>query len=101
MHLVIYGALAIAFACVLVAKWSVIQMTREINRLALPGGESLVRERVSQWRWWLNSRDRRVWKVYRSLQPYSRLRWVYPGSLAVAGVVILAAVLVSAHAGVQ
>ena len=98
VHAVIYSALLIALVCVCVGKWSVIKMTREINRLTLPGGERLVREQVSQWRWWLNSRDRRVWKVYRSLQPYSRLRWVYPGALLAAGAVILAAVLVSAHA---
>lgn len=103
LHVVIYSALVIALICVFVSKWSVIQMTREINRLALPGGERLVRERVSLWLWWLNGRDRRVWKVYRSLQPYSGLRWVYPGSLVVAGLLILAAMLVSAHVpgGVQ
>ena len=102
VHGVIYCALVIAFACVCFAKWSVIQMVREINRLALPGGELLVRERISLW-WWPGYKDRHVRKVYRSLQPYSRLRWVYPGSLVMAGLVILAAVLVSAHApgGVQ
>lgn len=103
MHLLIYFALAIAFVLVNVAKWSVVKMTLEINRLALPGGESLVGERVSLWRLWLNSNDRRVWKMYSSLQPYSGLRWVYPGSLVGAGLVILGAVLVSAHVpgGVQ
>ena len=102
MHLLIYSALAIAFGCVCVAKWSVIQMVREINRLALPGGELLVRKPMSLW-WWPGYKDRHVRKVYRSLQPYSSLRWVYPGSLVVAGLVILAAVLVSAHVpgGVQ
>ena len=102
VHLVIYGALVAAFVFAIVAKWSVVRMVREINRLALPGGERLFREGVSLW-WWPNYKDRRVLKVYRSLQPYSRLRWVYPGSLVVAGLVILAAVLVSAHVpgGVQ
>jgi hypothetical protein len=98
VHGVIYGALAIALACVCVAKWSVIRMVREVNRLALPGGERLIRERMSLW-WWPGYKDRHVLKVYRSLQPYSRLRWVYPGALAIAGLVILAAVLVAAHAG--
>jgi hypothetical protein len=102
VHGVIYGALAIAVVCVCVAKWSVIQMVREVNRLALPGGERLVRERMSLW-WWPGYKDRHVRKVYRSLQPYSRLRWVYPGSLVIAVLVILAAVLFAAHApgGVQ
>ena len=102
MHGVIYGALAIAVACVCVAKWSVVQMVREINRLALPGGERLIAKPMSLW-WWPGYKDRHVRKVYRSLQPYSRLRWVYPGSLLIAGLVILAAVLVAAHApgGVQ
>lgn len=102
VHLVIYFALAIAFVLVNVAKWSVFQMTREINRMALPGGERLVQEPVSLWSLWSNSRDRRIWATYRSLQPYSRLRFVYPGSLLFAGLVIVAAVLVAAHApGVQ
>jgi hypothetical protein len=101
-HALIFGAIAIDFAFAIVAKWSVVRMVREINRLALPGRERLFREGVSLW-WWPNYKDRRVLKVYRSLQPYSRLRWVYPGSLVVAGLVILAAVLVSAHVpgGVQ
>ena len=102
VHGVIYGALAIAFVFAIVAKWSVVRMVREINRLALPGGERLVRERMSLW-WWPGYKDRHVRKVYRSLQPYSRLRWVYPAALVMAGLVILTAVLVSAHApgGVQ
>jgi hypothetical protein len=102
VHGVIYGALAIAVVCVCVAKWSVIQMVREVNRLALPGGERLVRERVSLW-WLPGYKQRNIRKVYRSLQPYSALRWVYPGSLVIAGLVVLAAVLVAAHApgGVQ
>jgi hypothetical protein len=102
VHGVIYGALAIAVVCVCVAKWSVIQMVREVNRLALPGGERLVRERMSLW-WWPGYKDRHVRKVYRSLQPYSRLRFVYPGSLVIAGLAILAAVLFAAHVtgGVQ
>ena len=102
VHLVIYCALAIAVVCVWVGEWSVIRMVREINRLALPGGERLVRERVSLW-WLPGYRQRHIRKVYRSLQPYSGLRWVYPGSLVVAGLVILAAVLFAAHApgGVQ
>ena len=100
VHLVVYSALIITFVLVNVAKWSVVRMTREINRLALPGGELLVRERLSLWGLWLNGRDRRVWKAYRTLQPYSRLRWVYPGSLVGAGLVILAAVLVAARVGV-
>jgi hypothetical protein len=77
-------------------------MVREVNRLALPGGERLVRERMSLW-WWPGYKDRQVRKVYRSLQPYGRLRWVYPGSLVMALLVILAAVLFAAHApgGVQ
>jgi hypothetical protein len=102
MHGVIYCALAIALVCMCVAKWSVIKMVREINRLALPGGERLIRERMSLW-WWPGYKDRHVRKVYRSLQPYSSLRWVYPGSLLMACLVILAAVLVAAHApgGVQ
>ncbi len=102
VHGVIYGALAIAFVFASVAKWSVIQMVREVNRLALPGGERLVRERMSLW-WWPGYKDRHVRKVYRSLQPYSGLRWVYPGSLLMAFLSILAAVLLSAHVpgGVQ
>jgi hypothetical protein len=102
VHAVVYSALAIALACVCVAEWSVIQMVREINRLALPGGELLVRERISLW-WLPGYQQRHIRKVYRSLQPYSGLRWVYPGSLVMAGLVILAAVLVAAHApgGVQ
>ena len=102
VHGLIYSALVIAFGCVCVAEWSVIQMVREINRLALPGGELLVRERVSLW-WLPGYKQRHIRKVYRSLQPYSSLRWVYPGSLVVAGLVVLAAVLVSAHVpgGVQ
>jgi hypothetical protein len=97
VHLVIYGALAIALICAIVAKWSVVRMVREINRLALPGGERLVRERMSLW-WWPSYKDRHVRKVYRSLQPYSRLRFVYPGSLLIAFLVTLAAVLFAAHA---
>lgn len=102
MQALIYSALAIAFICVCVAKWSVVQMVREIIRLALPGGERLVREPMSLW-WWPGYKDRQVRKVYRSLQPYSRLRFVYPGSLLFAGLVILVAVLVAARApgGVQ
>ena len=102
VHGVIYGALVIAVACVCVAKWSVIQMVREVNRLALPGGERLIGKPMSLW-WWPGYKDRHVRKVYRSLQPYSRLRWVYPGSLVMAFLVILAAVVVVAHApgGVQ
>jgi hypothetical protein len=102
VHVVIACALAIAFASVCVAKWSVIQMVREVNRLALPGGERLVRERMSLW-WWPGYKDRHVRKVYRSLQPYSRFRFVYPGSLLMAFLVTLAAVLFAAHAsgGVQ
>jgi hypothetical protein len=102
IHLVIYCALAIAFVFAIVAKWSVVRMVREINRLALPGGERLFQEGVSLW-WWPNYKDRHVLKVYRSLQPYSRLRFVYPGALAMAGLVILAAVLFAAHVpgGVQ
>jgi hypothetical protein len=101
-HLVIYCALAIAFVFAIVAKWSVVKMVREINRLALPGGERLIREPMSLW-WWPGYKDRHVRKVYRSLQPYSRLRFVYPGSLLIACLVILAAVLFAAHApgGVQ
>jgi hypothetical protein len=96
MHLLIYSALAIAFICVCVAQWSVIQMVREINQLELPGGERLIRQRMSPW--WLPSyRQRYIRKVYRSLQPYSNLRWVYPGSLLTAGLVILIAILVAAH----
>ena len=102
VHGVIYGALAIAVVCVCVAKWSVIHMVREINRLALPGGELLVRKPMSLW-WWPGYKDRHVRKVYRSLQPYSRLRFVYPGSLLMAFLSVLAAVLFAAHApgGVQ
>ena len=103
VHLTIYSAMAIAFVCVCVGQWSVIKMAQEINRLELPGGERLIRGRMSLW-WALTShRQRHIRKVYRSLQPYSRLRWVYPGSLVIAGLVILAAVLVSAHVpgGVQ
>jgi hypothetical protein len=102
VHGVIYGAVAIALIFAIVAKWSVVKMVREINRLALPGGERLIHKRVSLW-WWPGYKDRHVRKVYRSLQPYSRLRWVYPGSLVIAGLVILAAVLFVAHApgGVQ
>ena len=83
-------------------EWSVIRMVREINRLALPGGELLFRERVSLW-WLPGYKDRHIWKVYRSLQPYSGLRFVYPGSLLMAFLVILAAVLFAAHVpgGVQ
>jgi len=99
---VIYGALAIAFVFAIVAKWSVVRMVREINRMALPGGERLVRERMSLW-WWPGYKDRHVLKVYRSLQPYSRLRFVYPGSLLMGLLSILAAVLFAAHVpgGVQ
>jgi hypothetical protein len=102
VHLVIYCALVIAFVSVCVAKWSVIQMVREVNRLALPGGERLIREPMSLW-WWPGYKDRHVRKVYRSLQPYSRLRFVYPGSLLMALFLILAAVLFAARAsgGVQ
>ena len=102
MHALIYSALAIAFVFAIVAKWSVVRMVREINRLALPGGERLFREGVSLW-WWPNYKDRRVLKVYRSLQPYGGLRFVYPGSLLMAFLSILAAVLVGAHVpgGVQ
>ncbi len=102
VHLVIYCALTTVVVCVSVGEWSVIRMVQEINRLALPGGELLVRERVSLW-WLPGYRQRHIRKVYRSLQPYSGLRWVYPGSLVVAGLVILAAVLFAAHApgGVQ
>jgi hypothetical protein len=102
VHVVIYCALAIAFVFAIVAKWSVVRMMREINRLALPGGERLFREGVSLW-WWPTYKDRRVLKVYRSLQPYSGLRFVYPGSLLIAFLSILAAVLFAAHApgGVQ
>lgn len=101
-HLLIFCTLGIVLVCTSVSKWSVIKMTREINRLALPGGERLLNSKISLL-WWPNYKDRRIWKMYRSLQPYSGLRWVYPGSLVVAGLVILAAVLVSAHApgGVQ
>jgi hypothetical protein len=101
-HGVIYGALVIAFVCACVAQWSVIKMAREINRLALPGGELLIREPVSLW-WMPNYKARHVRKVYRSLQPYSGLRFVYPGSLLMALLSILAAVLFAAHApgGVQ
>ncbi|HEY5381186.1 MAG TPA: hypothetical protein VIJ65_02965 [Acidobacteriaceae bacterium] len=97
VHGVIYCALAIAVASVCVAKWSVVRMVRETNRLALPGGERLIRERISLW-WWPGYKDRHVRKVYRSLQPYSRLRFVYPGSLVMACLSILAAVLFAAHA---
>jgi hypothetical protein len=97
VHLVIYCALAIALIFAIVAKWSVVRMVREINRLALPGGELLVRDRMSLW-WWPGYKDRHIRKVYRSLQPYSRLRFVYPGSLLIAFLVILAAVLFAAHA---
>ena len=102
VHAVFYGALAIAFGFAIVAKWSVVRMVREINGLALPGGERLFREGVSLW-WWPNYKDRRVLKVYRSLQPYSGLRFVYPGSLLMAFLSVLAAVLFAAHApgGVQ
>jgi hypothetical protein len=102
VHLVIYCALAIALVFAIVAKWSVVRMVREINRLALPGGERLVRERMSLW-WWPGYKDRHVLKVYRSLQPYSGLRFVYPGSLVIAALVILAAMVFAAHAtgGVQ
>ena len=95
VHGVIYSALAIALTCVCVAKWSVVRMVREINRLALPGGERLVREPMSLW-WWPGNKDRHVRKVYRSLQPYSGLRFVYPGSLLMAFLSILAAVLFAA-----
>jgi hypothetical protein len=103
VHVLIYSALAIAFVCVCIAQWSVIRMVQEINRLELPGGDRLIRERVSLWSSLPSYRQRHIRKVYRSLQPYSRLRWVYPGSLVVAGLVILAAVLVAAHVpgGVQ
>jgi hypothetical protein len=97
VHLVIYCALAIVVVFAIVAKWSVVRMVREINRLALPGGERLVRKRMSLW-WWPSYKDRHVRKVYRSLQPYSRLRFVYPGSLLIAFLVTLAAVLFAAHA---
>ncbi|HEY4009064.1 MAG TPA: hypothetical protein VGM11_02855 [Acidobacteriaceae bacterium] len=102
VHLVIYCALAVAFGFAILAKWSVAQMVRQINRLALPGGERLFPERMSLW-WWPGYKDRHVRKVYRSLQPYSRLRFVYPGSLLMAFLSILAAVLFAAHApgGVQ
>ena len=102
VHLVIYCALAAAFGFGIVAKWSVVRMVREINRLALPGGERLFREGVSLW-WWPTYKDRRVLKVYRSLQPYSGLRFVYPGSLLMAFLSVLAAVLFAAHVpgGVQ
>ena len=53
VHVVIYCALAIAVVLRIVAKWSVIRMVQEINRFALPGGELLIRERVSLW--WLPS----------------------------------------------
>ncbi|HEV2577486.1 MAG TPA: hypothetical protein VGU25_09775 [Acidobacteriaceae bacterium] len=101
MHALIYSALAIALVCVCVGKWSVVKMVREINRLALPGGERLMPS-MSLW-WWPNYKDRRIWSAYRLLQPYSSLRWVYPGSLMTACLLIVAAVLVSAHApgGVQ
>jgi hypothetical protein len=102
VHGVIYSALGIALVFAVVAKWSVVQMVREINRLALPGGERLIRERMSLW-WWPGYKDRYVRKVYRSLQPYSRLRFVYPGSLLMAFLSILAALLFVARAtgGVQ
>ncbi|HTV07462.1 MAG TPA: hypothetical protein VMD97_00290 [Candidatus Aquilonibacter sp.] len=102
VHGVMYGALAIAVACVCVAEWSVIRMAREVNRLTLPGGERLIREGISLW-WLPGYKQRHIRKVYRSLQPYSGLRWVYPGSLVIASLVILAAVLFAAHAqgGVQ
>ena len=101
VRLVIYCAIAIAFVFAIVAKWSVVRMVREINRLTLPGGERLFREGVTLW-WWPTYKDRRVLKVYRSLQPYSGLRFVYPGSLLMAFLSILAAVLFAAHApGVQ
>jgi hypothetical protein len=102
VHGVIYCALAIALVLAMVAKWSVVRMVREINRLALPGGERLVRERVSLW-WLPGYKQRHIRKVHRSLQPYSRLRWVFPGSLLMALLVILAAVLFAAHTpgGVQ
>jgi hypothetical protein len=97
VHLVIYGALVVAFVFAIVAKWSVVRMVREINRLALPGGERLFRDGVSLW-WWPTYKDRRVLTVYRSLQPYSGLRFVYPGSLLMAFLSVLAAVLFAAHA---
>lgn len=102
VHGVIYSALAIAIACLCVAEWSVIKMVREINRLSLPGGERLIQQPMSLW-WLPGYRQRHIRKVYRSLQPYSSLRWVYPGALVTASLVILAAVLVAAHApgGVQ
>jgi len=102
MHGLIYSALAIALVCVCVAEWSVVRMVREINRLALPGGERLLRQEISLW-WLPGYKQRHIRKVHRSLQPYSGLRWVYPGSLVAAGLVILAAVLVAAHVpgGVQ
>jgi hypothetical protein len=96
VHVVIYGAMVIALVSVCVAKWSVIKMVREINRLALPGGERLIQEPMSLW-WWPGYKDRHVRKVYRSLQPYSGLRFVYPGSLLIGFLSILAAVLFVAH----
>jgi hypothetical protein len=96
MQWLTYSALVVMAVCLLISKWSVVRMVRQINRLALPGGERLILKRVSLW-WWPNYKDRRIWRLYCSLQPHGFLRAVYPGSLAIAGLVILIAIIVAAH----
>jgi hypothetical protein len=85
-------ALAVTVAALIMAKWSIFKMAREINRSVEPG------ERVSL-RWWPNYKDQRVMRIYHTVLPQGRWHFVYFGSLGSALVVFLFALLLASRTG--
>lgn len=83
-------ALAGTVAALILAKWSVFRMAREINRSVEPG------DRVSL-RWWPNYKDQRVMRTYHEVLPQGHWHIVYLGSLGSALLVFLFALLLASH----
>jgi hypothetical protein len=79
-------------ASLVMARWSAIQMAREVNRRASDG------DRISM-KWWPNYKDRRVLQRYRSTIPDGRLHPAYIGCMAGAFVFLVAGILLGAQSG--
>jgi hypothetical protein len=84
------AALAIAVVALVISKWSVFMMARQINQRVDPVS------RISL-KWWPNYKDRRVIKVYRSVLPQGRLNIVYASCIGSAGIILFLAVFLASR----
>jgi hypothetical protein len=90
MNSIVWITLAFGIVMLLVAKWSVVRMTQEINR----------RREPSEWislAWWPTYKDRQVMKTYHSALPQGRLNVIYISCTAGGIIVLLLAVLIASH----